>query len=267
MGFFLSELTWEEAREAFKKIQTVMIPLGATEQHGPHLPLGTDWIEADALARAVTSQVDIITTQVIPVGLSRQHMDFPGSITVTRDAYKRFVADICESLIHWGAKRFIFMNQHGGNLDALTEIALDLRSRYGILSAIPQWWEIVRDIDGEFAGAHSGYAETALVAASRPDLVRYDRAQMAPTKPLTEHITPVELTYFDFKGAMIRTYLRVKDLSSIGSMAEELHPPPKPLDLRLASAEVGRRLQNSLVQIIVEFIREFSTIGPFEPEG
>jgi creatinine amidohydrolase/Fe(II)-dependent formamide hydrolase-like protein len=263
LGVFLSELTWEDAKNAFERTQTVMMPLGSTEQHGPHLPLGADWIEADGLAKAVTSRADVITTQIIPVGLSEHHMDFPGTLTVTREHYKNFIMDISECLIRWGAKRFVFLSEHGGNLDALSEVALTLRTKYGALSAIPQWWEIVPEFNKQPTMQHAGYAEVAYVASIRPDLVKYERAQLPPPKQLSKSIQ-AELDYFKYKGMTVRTYLRTKDISSIGSMREQLHEFKEP-DIKSATHEVGLNLLQTLADSIAEFIGEFNKLSTFEP--
>ncbi|MGD0176039.1 MAG: creatininase family protein [Candidatus Bathyarchaeia archaeon] len=262
MGAFLSELTWQEAKEAFQRTHTVLIPVGSTEQHGPHLPLGADWIEADAIAKAVTERADVITTDIVPVGISEHHMDFPGTLTITREHFKNYMMDICESLIHWGAERFIFINGHGGNVDALSEIALALRTKYAAVSAILQWWELVPSFNGQPTMQHAGYGEIALVAAAKPSLVKYEKVQLAPQKRVTENII-ADLDHFTFKGGMIRTFLRTKDVSLIGSMKEQPEGGEE-ADLKSATPEVGHRLMKSLVNLIIEFLKEFNKVdfGP-----
>jgi len=264
MGVFLSELTWQEAKEAFQRTQTVLIPVGSTEQHGPHLPLGADWIEADAIAKAVTERADVITTHVVPVGISEHHMDFPGTLTITREHFRNFMMDICESLIRWGAGRFIFINGHGGNVDALSEIALTLRTKYGALSAILQWYELIPLFNGQPTMQHGGYGEIALVAAAKPSLVKYDKAQLDPQKLVTENII-ADLDHFTFKGGVIRTFLRTKDVSLIGSMKEQ-PADVEEADLKSATPEVGHKLLKSLVDLIVEFLKEFNRVD-FGPTG
>jgi creatinine amidohydrolase len=264
MGLFLSDLTWEDAKKAFDRIQTVMIPIGSTEQHGPHLPLGTDWMIAEELAKRVTPRLDIITTQVIPVGYTEHHMDFPGTISVKMNNLTNYMIDICESLIQWGAKRFVLMNGHGGNLDSLTQVAGAIREKYGILSTIIQWWEAIPEFRGELTDPHAGYAETAIAAVIRHDCVKYDRAKIARTRPLTESIVTGGDTLLQFKGGIFRTFLRTRDISSLGSMVEQFTKSPE-RDLSSVPVEYGHAYLGALTELIVEFVQDFSKVGPFEP--
>jgi creatinine amidohydrolase len=263
MGVFLSELTWEEAEKAFRQTQTIMVPTGSTEQHGPHMPVGTDWIAAEGLAKLVTAKADVITTQVIPIGFAEYHMDFPGTLTVTREHLTNYLVDICESLVRWGAKRFVFLNGHGGNAESLDQVAIALRRKYGLISAIIHWWEVVPEVDGHPSEQHGGYAETAVVAALRPELVKYDRAKLGVTAPLTQNIRTAGITTLDFKGVRVRTFLRTKDVSKVGSMTEQLDP--KTVDLRLATPQVGLRILESAADRIAEFIAEFQKVKLYEP--
>jgi len=263
MGVFLSDITWEEAEKAFRQTQTVVVPTGSTEQHGPHMPLGTDWIAADGLAKLVTAKANVITTQIIPVGFAEYHMDFPGTLSVTREHLTNYLLDICESLVHWGAKRFVFINGHGGNTESLDQVAISLRKKHGLISAIIHWWEVVPEVDGQPSEQHGGYAETAVIVGLKPELVKYDRAKLGVTEPLSQDIKTAGITTLAFKGARFRTFLRTKDVSKVGSMTEQLDP--KTVDLQLATPQVGHRILESAADVIVEFINEFQKVKLYEP--
>ena len=260
MGVFLSELTWVEAEEAFKKTQTVLIPTGSTEQHGFHLPLGADWIEAEGLAKMITARANVITTPIIPIGIAAHHMDFPGTLSINNDHYTNYVMDFCESLVTWGAKRFVFMSGHGGNTESHAEVALKLRNKYGIVSAIIHWWDVIKEFDGIPTMQHAGFAETSLVATFRPELVKYDKAKPEKSKSLSKNIRTANITILDFKGATIRTFLRTRDISVSGYMPDELDSPEG--DLKRATPEVGHRFAEIVVDSIVDFIEEFRDLGP-----
>jgi len=258
MGVFLSELTWEEAKRAFELTQTVVVPTGSTEQHGPHMPLGTDWMAAEGLARLVTEKANVITTQVIPVGFAEYHMDFPGTLSVSRELLTNYICDICDSLVKWGAKRFVFINGHGGNAESLNQVAIELRRRHRVLSAIIQWWDIVPEVDGYPSEQHGGYAETAFIANLRPLLVKRDRANIAMAKNISGELVVAGITNLYFRGARIGTFLRTSDVSEVGSMVEQ--PDARPIDYAQATPEVGRRIMDKAVQIVVDFIVEFEKI-------
>ena len=95
---------------------SVVIPSGAIEVYGPHLPLGSDSVVAVAVARRVARELDAVCTPLIPVGYSRDLMSHPGTLTVTPDAFRAYFEGICLSLVHWGFRDLLFLNTHAGNV-------------------------------------------------------------------------------------------------------------------------------------------------------
>jgi creatinine amidohydrolase len=223
------------------------------------MPLGTDWMASETLARLVTERADVITTPLIPVGFAEYHMDFPGTLSVTREHFTNYVYDICESLVKWGARRFIFINGHGGNAESLNQVAIQLRKTHGALSAIIHWWEVVPEVDGYPSEQHGGYAETAFIAGLNPSLVKYDRADIAMPKQVSGELSVAGITNLYFRGIKIGTFLRTSDVSKVGSMVEQADA--KPIDYSRATPEVGRRIIGDAAQKIVAFIEEFQKLS------
>ncbi len=169
----LERLTWKGAREAFKGANVALIPVGSTEQHGPHLPLGTDFLIARRLAEEAARETGAICTPVVPVGISEHHRQFWGTLWVPPAALRAYLHGIAQALAYHGVKRLIFVNGHGGNTAALQELARSLRAE-GIYALSWQWWWAVAELSQVLfpgGGSHAGEAETSVAMALFPELV------------------------------------------------------------------------------------------------
>jgi len=170
----LSESTWTDADAA--ETDLALLPVGSTEQHGPHAPLGTDALTAEAVAEASADAYDgeLVVAPTIPVGVAEEHRAFDGTLWVSPDTFRAYVRETMESLAGHGLDRVVVVNGHGGNVDALREVCGRF-SRDGAGYAVPfTWFDAVGDDMG-----HAGPAETSFVRHLRPELVREDRTDRA----------------------------------------------------------------------------------------
>ena len=159
----------------------VVIPVGSTEQHGPHLPVGTDWWHAQHVARGAAAllpeDVPVLVTPTLPFGQAEGHLaSFGGTISMQSGLYLDVMVAICESLITDGFRRLFILNGHGGNHELLTVVARDVALRHPVVLAAGSWWNMAFDaLIADGAGAvspfpgHAGAFETAAVRAMRPD--------------------------------------------------------------------------------------------------
>ncbi|MFC4436422.1 MULTISPECIES: creatininase family protein [Natrialbaceae] len=173
----LSEATWTEVRDL--ETDLAVVPVGSTEQHGPHAPLGTDVLTAEAVTDAALEAFDreVLRAPAIPVGIAEEHRQFPGTMWVSEDTFRSYVRESVESLAHHGFDRVVLVNGHGGNVDALREAGGRL-TRSGEVYAVPfTWFQAVGDHSSDMG--HGGPLETALVRHVAPDLVREDRLEDA----------------------------------------------------------------------------------------
>lgn len=187
--FRLAELTREELRRRLPDA-TVVIPIGATEQHGPHLPLMTDHLMAETIAlraaELVPAVVDVLVAPVLPFGCSSHHLQVGGALTINLRTYIAFLVDLGGSVAAMGGKRLVLLNGHGGNEDAMRVAATELVSerRLGMAVSAASYWTIGHDVVAElpFEGpGHAGHFETSCVMAVRPDLPQLD-ARFAPDR-------------------------------------------------------------------------------------
>jgi creatinine amidohydrolase len=173
----LSDVTWTDVRDADADL--ALLPVGSTEQHGPHAPLGTDAYHAETVAEAGAERFDgdVAVAPTIPVGVAEEHRHFSGTLWVSPDTFRSYVRDVVGSLAHHGMDRVVVVNGHGGNVPALGEVTATV-SRHDDAYAVPfTWFEAVGEHSGEMG--HGGPLETALLRATHPELVRDERIDEA----------------------------------------------------------------------------------------
>ena len=178
----LFEMTRPEVERAIASgVDTVIVPFGSTEQHGLHLPLGTDAILSKALGdRVVRALGNALLAPGIPIGCSEHHMDFAGSLTLSQET--------CRSLAHHGFVHIVLIPTHGGNFAPLAKAVEAIRPELpgvnliaftDLMGFMDEIFRVgkTREVTSEQAGAHSGEFETSLMLTVRPDLVAMGEAQ------------------------------------------------------------------------------------------
>jgi creatinine amidohydrolase len=172
----LAAETWTDV--AGSGATTALLPVGSTEQHGPHAPLGTDHITAAAVAEAVDEAADeeLLVAPAVPVGVSEEHRAFAGTLWVREDTFRAYVGDVVRSLAHHGVERVVVVNGHGGNVAALREVCGRL-TRDGVAYTLPFTW--FDAVSSDLPMGHAGARETALLRHVAPDLVREGRVEAA----------------------------------------------------------------------------------------
>ncbi|WP_049928637.1 creatininase family protein [Halopiger goleimassiliensis] len=192
----LTSATWTDVAD--REFDLAVVPVGSTEQHGPHAPLGTDVLTAEAVADAVADRSDreIVRTPAIPIGVAEEHRQFPGTMWVSPETFRDYVRESVASLAHHGIDRVVLVNGHGGNVDALREVGARL-TRDGTAYTVPfTWFDAVGDHSRDMG--HGGPLETALLRRIAPDLVQEDRIEEARTGAADgwgEWVSHVNLAY------------------------------------------------------------------------
>ncbi|RIK29460.1 MAG: creatininase, partial [Chloroflexi bacterium] len=181
----LEELTRDEARQLAPEALLVW-PVGALEQHGPHLPVGTDHLTVEYLARTAAqqaaAQIPVLVAPTLPFGSSQHHVPFGGTMSLSTEGYYRILYELVESLIAGGFRRFFIVNGHGGNHEIVQLVARDLALKHPASLAAASYWTVAWDalvaleahLPGRLPG-HAGAFESSLMLALRPELVREPR--------------------------------------------------------------------------------------------
>lgn len=240
----LSEMTTLEVERLQDQIQLVLLPFGATEQHGPHLAMGTDTFIANAFCREVSRRhyPRVLVAPPLRWGLSALHMDFPGTITLSADTVMRIFEDVVDSLTSHGFDRFLIVNTHGGNRDIAKLAATQVGTRDGVafMGAVDMGSLIesgVRARQREASTGQGGHAcedETSTAIYLCPEIVRTDKIEKGK----------IDQDRFKFRTAMeahgIRTPANMHELTESGALG----------DPTLASAERGReRVESALARL------------------
>lgn len=198
----LERMTWPEVERALAEgWRSAVFACGAVEQHGPHLPLFMDAEHGTALAVAVARRLGgTLVAPTVRVGCSEHHMDFPGTLTLTRDTFQAVVRDHVSSLARHGFARVLVLPSHGGNFRPLAEVLPDLRGVAADVSTAPGgttevraytdfrgfldvWRRAVASAGGppERVGGHADLAEASIMTVLHPELVREERAEAGYT--------------------------------------------------------------------------------------
>lgn len=236
---YIGNSTWPGLREYFEEDTLALIPIGSTEQHGPHLPLATDYLISEAFAREAADRTAYLCTPTVYIGVSAHHKQFHGTMWVDAPAFRDYIESMTQNLAYHGIDRVIYVNSHGGNVEHLREVGRRLRDDQVIYAIEWMWNESIPDlVDNLFEqnGPHAGPKETALLMHLAETLVRtshLSEARNGGTPDITTNDTIIN-------GA--RTYYDAIDNTANGVTGDPSE----------ATAEKGERLFEEAVSQLVE---------------
>jgi len=163
-----------------------LVPVGATEQHGPHLPVSVDCTLNSGVIETALKMMpaDVLVTvlPLLPIGKSNEHINFSGTLAVSAETLIRLWTEVGESVHRAGFRKIIYFNSHGGQSQIVDVVVRDLRVSLGMIAISASWWGLGMR-DGLFSdqeikyGIHAGEIETSMMLHVRPELVRQDLAQ------------------------------------------------------------------------------------------
>lgn len=179
---YIADQTWPDLADYVAEESVAIVPLGSTEQHGPHLPLSTDHVIAESLAREAAERTGFLCTPTVNVGVSEHHRQFHGTMWVDPPAFREYVESFTRNLSYHGIDRVVFVNAHGGNIQHLQEVARRLRADRVAFATDWMWDEAIPELVSDLFqtnGPHAGPKETSMLLHLDPDTVKPDEFENA----------------------------------------------------------------------------------------
>lgn len=180
---YLAHMTWMETEAYLAQENRLILVTGATEQHGRHLPLGTDTLIPISLAERLSAATGIAIAPPLPFGMSESHMAFPGTITLSTDVLQNVYLDVIKSAYRHGWRRLFVINGHGGNRAAWQWAAsLACKIKRDLKIYVSHWWteetilNVAQAVHGRNEG-HAGLEETGVVLVDSPQWVKLELAE------------------------------------------------------------------------------------------
>ncbi len=268
---YLSHMTVPEVEDLLTRTDMVIIPVGAQEQHGLHLPIGTDFLNGVEHCKLIAQQRDILVAPILMAGQSPYHMGFAGTISLSAETILKVHLEAVESLVKHGFKRFIIMNAHGGNraistllVDQINQTTPGIAVSYG--EAIRPFLEPSGIPASEVLDRHGGTPETSRSLYLTPNLVQLEKAVTAeltlPThleKMLPEVVSgdPTALMVFLAEGLKAEETGKKTssaEMSTTGVWGER--------DPKESTAERGETMTNRSIEAAIKFIDRWNELRP-----
>lgn len=253
MNVHLHNRTWPDVKELLVNDPIVVVPVGSVEQHGPHLPLETDFRMAETVAeqaavRATEYGTPVIVTPPVWTGYSPHHMQFPGTVTLRASTFTAVVTDVATSLWHHGFRKIALLNGHGGNSNLLGSTVQALRFEHGVRAVSASYWSFVSERIEEWRDSgpggidHACEMEMSLMAYARPESTKPDLVRDGSWFPASPHLSG-DLAI----GAPVSVAWSFAELTEDGTLGD----PSK------ASASRGEELFEVIVDAVSRFLIEF----------
>jgi creatinine amidohydrolase len=252
----LAKMKRQEVEEAVKRGAAVILPVGTVEQHGYHLPVGTDVAIPTYIAEQATERTGDVVAPPVNYGYNEKDLAFAGTVSVSAETFTRYLVEICRSLAHMGFKRIMILNGHGYNTMVSTAgmVVIEQTDAY---CATANWWMLIADVldelrESEAPGgiAHAGEMETSVQLVLDPEHVDMSRA--------------VKEIDFPFKGSRFVWYDMHQSPISFKPPFQMLTQSGVIGDATIATREKGERILSAAIDRLVEFLEEFKRIVPAE---
>ena len=248
----LENMTWPQAEQYFKEDGTVIIGIGSIESHGRHMPLGTDTLIPNKLLELIEKKTDVMIAPTIPYGATQSLNEYPGTVDIDNDVLYHYLRCVMESLYSHGARKFLILNGHGGNVKVIERASLDMDKK-GCISATLNWWLMAWDMNPAWKGGHGGGEETAAIMGVDPNLI--DRSEIGPELQLSDISKNIKGTGFysvKYKGVSFNIPRQISKITDSGWIGPD-HP-------RTATEEWGKEMLQTCADYIADLANEFKTI-------
>jgi creatinine amidohydrolase len=238
-----------------KQNDTVLVPVGATEQYGPHLATGTELRICEAMATEVGERTGFAVTPIVPFNYSHMFLDYPGTLSVKMETLEAYVGEMCHWLASQGFRHFFFINIHAGSLGPLESVARTLRREWSAVGGLIDVFTIFRevaDVTYRTKRAPTGHAAEMVTSVALhvcPELVFMDRVEDAPElRPFVEGVRTVSSGKVALGRSSFAVFSDISDYTPLGIQGDARH----------ASAEQGRAIWEPAASYIGNAAEKFS---------
>lgn len=248
---FLDHMNYLEVEQYLKRKDTVIVPVGSLENHGKHMPLGTDTIIPGRIAELVNERYpDVVIAPTLPYGATEDLRGFAGTVSLGVEGLRLVLSSICNQLYDYGFRRFIILNGHGGNNKPIELVGLDLYKK-GAYLAIVNWWLLAGQLNPAWKGGHGGAEEAAGVMAVDPALIKEEYLSLSENirNDVSDELPSGSWTAVDFKGGSVTIPRPVNRITDNGWLAHGMgsDEPTK------ANEEWGREMLNAVAEYVKDF--------------
>jgi creatinine amidohydrolase len=271
---YLPHMTWPEVEDLLSRTDMVIVPVPSMEEHGPQLPIGTDYFTGEELAKLIAQKTDVLVAPILLPGISPYHMEFPGTITLSADTVQRVYFEAVQSLIHHGFRRFMILTSHAGNqyvsryiVDRINQetpgIAVELHDAAAPFFPKPKRQEV------EQFDRHAGVGETSgglylfpnlvdMSKAGKNEVVLPEHLQKALPQVIAGDATATEVFLAEaLKPKETGKHTSTREMTKTGVWSQR--------DTREASADRGRQDSEAFVNASVQFIERWKVLKPLKP--
>lgn len=237
----IRNLSRDDFLERIAENPTVIVPTGAVEIYGPHLPMGADGIVTDFLAEVLAPKMNALIAPKIDLADSSMLLDLPGTISISKELFTRWIDELMESLISYGAKNFLFLTGHAASVDSINYIARKYQLKNSIRYAQIDWWRFagehgdeIFEEKGRMAHGHASECGTSVLLYIAPELVNMDKAsRIEPDEKLYTYPDIIRFTPINLKSCN----------STVG-------------DATKGNAQKGEQIVNKCVNRICDFLQD-----------
>lgn len=241
MIYKIKEMSWSEFDKRRRETNTVIIPSGAIEVYGRHLPISSDCIAAEGLAMEIAEKTGALVAPTIEMSDSMSLEQFPGTFSVKKEIFESYMNELFLNLINYGFKNFLFVTGHAGSVGPINTLAYRYEKKYGIKCAQVDFWRYIAingdgifDAKGRMAHGHASESGTSVILYFRPDLVNMEEA------------TCVEPQAHFYEPAGIMQYFSLDQKTKTGTVG----------DGTIGTLEKGRQVVERSVDNVVKFMEE-----------
>ena len=255
---FLEKMNYLEVEEYLKNQNTVVIPVGSIENHGKHMPLGTDTIIPARIAELYDKLSNTVIAPTVNYGATCDIVGFPGTISLGVEGLRILLQAICDQLYNYGFRRFIILNGHGGNRKSIEETGHHLYDKGALLAEI-NWWLLAGELRPEWKGGHGGGEETAAVMAVDPSLIKMQYINEGENirNDLSEELPSGSWMDVNFKGGSVTVPRPIRSITDNGWLTHgmSIDPPTK------ATYEWGCEMLNCMAEYMRDFTIAFNKVA------